>query len=215
MSWRGSGFQACGVCVGGSVSQAAAGNDIRALVPATLRSGGKGRQLQSEVEGIIEATFSECRQDRKRRTPQDVYLMIVNRIAKDNEQRPDALKLKLPSVETIYRRLRATDRSQILRRRPGRVESKATAAVFPDPEVDRILQRVEIDDTLLDLFVVDEEDRLPIGRPTLSVAIDLYSAYPVGFRVGFEPPGYRTVVNCLLHAILPKVGHVHRTGHRG
>src|SRR5205085_8421023 len=68
----------------------------------------------------------------------------------------------------------------------------------------RILERVEIDHTVLDLFLVDEEDRLPIGRPTLTFALDVYSRYPVGCYVGFENPSYRAVQNCLFHAILPK-----------
>jgi putative transposase len=51
---------------------------------------------------------------------------------------------------------------------------------------------------------VDEDDRLPIGRPTLTLAIDVYSRMPFGIRVGFEPPSYFAVMGCLFHGILPK-----------
>ncbi len=79
-----------------------------------------------------------------------------------------------------------------------------TSWVYPGPQPTRILERVEIDDTTLDLIVVDLEDRLPIGRPTLMYAIDAYSGFPCGVYVGFEPPSYLAVQNCLLHCILPK-----------
>jgi len=35
-------------------------------------------------------------------------------------------------------------------------------------------------------------------------AIDAYSGFPCGVYVGFEPPSYLAVQNCLLHCILPK-----------
>jgi len=43
------------------------------------------------------------------------------------------------------------------------------------PKPTRIAERVEIDDTPLDLVVVDLEDSLPTGRPTITYAIDVYS----------------------------------------
>ncbi len=72
------------------------------------------------------------------------------------------------------------------------------------PKLTHVLQRVEVDHTVLDLFVVDEQDRLPIGRPTLTIALDVYSGMPFGVFVSFEPPSYLAVMGCLLHGILPK-----------
>jgi len=37
--------------------------------------------------------------------------------------------------------------------------------------------------------VVDEEDRLPIGRPTVTLALDVYSGLPTGVHAGFEAAG--------------------------
>jgi len=45
------------------------------------------------------------------------------------------------------------------------------------PAPTEILERVEIDHTVLDLFLVDVDDRLPIGRPTLTTALDVYSGF--------------------------------------
>ena len=48
------------------------------------------------------------------------------------------------------------------------------------------------------------DDRLPIGRPTLTLATDRYSKMPFGFDVSFQPASYLTVMRCLRHGILPK-----------
>jgi putative transposase len=38
----------------------------------------------------------------------------------------------------------------------------------------------------------------------LTFALDVFTGYPFGCYVGFEPPSYHTVQLCLLHGILPK-----------
>lgn len=43
-----------------------------------------------------------------------------------------------------------------------------------------------------------------MGRPTITVIIDKYSRMIVGMHVGFDPPGYLSVMLCLLNAITPK-----------
>lgn len=181
------------------------GYDIRSLVPATNLQGGKGtRRLDGRLERLIAGVLAECAASPMYRTAQDVYLMIVNRVAEENRCLPLDQQLALPGVATVYRRIRAEGAASLLRRRASRKEEQAGNAVFPGPSPTRILERVEIDHTTLDLFLVDEEDRLPIGRPTLTYALDVYSGFPFGLYVGFEPPSYRTVQHCLLHGILPK-----------
>lgn len=43
------------------------------------------------------------------------------------------------------------------------------------PAVVAPLEQVQIDHTVIDLIVVDEHDRQPVGRPYLTVAIDVFS----------------------------------------
>lgn len=56
------------------------------------------------------------------------------------------------------------------------------------PPVTAILQQVQIDHTPVDLIVVDERHRLPIGRPYLTAAIDVFSRCMVGLVVTLEAP---------------------------
>ncbi|GAC1610683.1 MAG: hypothetical protein NVS3B3_20080 [Aquirhabdus sp.] len=68
----------------------------------------------------------------------------------------------------------------------------------------RILERIEIDHTPLDLFVIDETTELPLGRPTVTIALDAYSKMPVGMHVGFSGTSIEAVFACLRHALIPK-----------
>lgn len=63
---------------------------------------------------------------------------------------------------------------------------------------------MEIDHTTLNLFVVDEQDGLPIGRPYITACIDKYSALVPGWHIGFNQGGYESIMLCLQHAFLPK-----------
>jgi len=66
------------------------------------------------------------------------------------------------------------------------------------------LSVVQIDHTKLNIMLVDEDERRSIGRPWLTLAIDVYSRMVVGFLVSLDPPGASSAGLCLTHAILPK-----------
>jgi putative transposase len=56
---------------------------------------------------------------------------------------------------------------------------------------------VQIDHTVIDLIVVDERDRQPIGRPYLTLAIDVFTRCVVGMVVTLEAPSAVSVGLCL------------------
>jgi len=182
----------------------ASGGDIRALAPTTTRRSAGESRLGAEVEGIVQGVLAECRAAPAQRTVRAVYFMVVERVRVRNQGYPPEERLMAPDRSTIGRRVRAVGAAAVLRRRPGPGERRAAEGVRPGPRVGRPLERVELDHTVLDLIVVDEEDRLPIGRPTVTLALDVYSGLPAGVHVGFEAAGYGAAMRCLLHAILPK-----------
>jgi putative transposase len=177
---------------------------MRALAPTTTRSTAGESRLGVEVEEIIQGVLAECRAAPAQRTVRDVYYMIVERVRVRNQGQPAEGRLVAPHRATIGRRVEAAGTAGVLRRRPGSRERRAGVGVQPGPRALRPLERVELDHTVLDLIVVDEEDRLPIGRPTVTLALDVYSGLPAGVHVGFEAAGYGAAMRCLLHAILPK-----------
>jgi putative transposase len=62
------------------------------------------------------------------------------------------------------------------------------------------LQRAGIFHTGLDVVALDDKG-FPIGRPFLSVILDEFSGYPIGYYLGFEQPSYKTVKLAIHHAI--------------
>jgi len=183
------------------------GGDLRALVPATATQGGTGgTRLHPDLEAIVRGVLAECAAAPRYRTLRDVYLLVAARVRDANHDRPADDHLALPGQTSLYRRVRQAGGATILRRRASATEAHANAGVQPGPgpRTTHVLERVEMDDTPLDLILVDEEDRLPIGRPTVTLALDVYSAFPTGVYVGFEPAGYGAAMRCLLHSILPK-----------
>jgi putative transposase len=180
------------------------GYDIRSLVPATHERGGKGEgRLKPDVEDIISKVLDDCAAHPKYRTVQDVYERVVNAVGDYNDLNKKN-KISLPSYWTVYRRITAANDATILRRRRSSVEAHSDKEALLGPRATDILERIEIDHTRLDIFVVDTEDRLPIGRPTLTLALDGYSGMPFGWYIGFEEASYLTVMSCLEHGILPK-----------
>lgn len=68
----------------------------------------------------------------------------------------------------------------------------------------RVLERVEIDHTLLDFIVICDKSGLPLGRPTITVIIDSYSKYVISFFISFWGPGLGPTLNAMKIAIMPK-----------
>jgi putative transposase len=63
---------------------------------------------------------------------------------------------------------------------------------------------VQIDHTLVDVMVVDREHRRSIGRPWLTLAVDVASRAVIGFTVSLENPSALSVSRVLSHAVVPK-----------
>jgi len=139
----------------------------------------------------------------------DVYLTKV-RAKKEEVVRQVGLRcsaegLDPPSRNAIHTRLRALDARAVAK---ARLQPAEVAALFdPVPgtyHVDRALDVVQIDHTPADVIVVDEAHRLPIGRPWLTLAIDVATRVVAGFYVSLEAPSSTSVALCLAQAVLPK-----------
>ncbi|CAM4159756.1 Mu transposase C-terminal domain-containing protein [Vreelandella rituensis] len=68
----------------------------------------------------------------------------------------------------------------------------------------RVMERVEIDHTALDLILLDDTLNIPIGRPFITVLIDGFSKCIVGFYLSFRGPSYNSVRCAILNACLDK-----------
>jgi putative transposase len=194
--------------------------DIRALTPQYKRRGNFSRKFSGErknkysekdkekaqrIAEIVDEVVDEKYLSPQRLTVSAVYEAVIGRIADENGFREGADKLPIPSARSIYAVVNQLDEYEVIKARCGKRIADLRCGIYKrGPQPTRPLERVEIDHTLLDLFVIDPATKMPIGRPTLTIAIDKYTRMILGFYMSFNGAGFLAVMNCLRHAILPK-----------
>ncbi len=67
-----------------------------------------------------------------------------------------------------------------------------------------VMERVEIDHTVLDFTVLMEDNQTVIGRPTITALVDCYSSCVVGFYVSFNEPSHLSIRAALVNTMLSK-----------
>lgn len=170
---------------------------LTALMPRKRSDKGSGR-LTDEVEAVIRATIEDVYLTKQRKS--------VAKVCEAVRQRCLVAELDPPHPNTVRNRIAVLSESFRTRRRHG---SKAAEQIFaPEeghfPGADWPLAFVQIDHTKLDIVLVDDIHRRPVGRPWITLAIDVFSRMVTGFYISFDPPGTMSTGLCLAHAILPK-----------
>jgi putative transposase len=97
-------------------------------------------------------------------------------------------------------RIAGLDPRKVTHRREGQDAARDLQGVGGvPPPVSAPLEQVQIDHTVIDLIVVDERDRQPIGRPYLTLAIDVFTRCVVGMVVTLEarPPSRSACAWCM------------------
>ena len=193
------------------------GRDLRALIPHSDERGGKGKwRMEPEVEAIVTSVIEEKYLIREKTSVEDVRHQVAARIEDENRLRAADDALPCPARTTIERRVEALDLQQVFIVKQGKRAAERQFTQFGEgPQARSPLERVEIDHTALDLIVIDDKDNLPLGHLTLTDCMDIATRYPLGYYLGFEPPGYYAVMECLYHAICPKadIREKHGTQH--
>lgn len=110
-----------------------------------------------------------------------------------------------PSIRRLGRWLKIHDQADLMRRREGSDKSEPVFLATPGGlQAAAPLDIVQIDHTKVDVTVVDPVTRLPIGRPTLTLAIDVNTRMALGFYLSLEAPSLTAVALCLTHAVIDK-----------
>ncbi len=111
-----------------------------------------------------------------------------------------------PSGKAIRYRINQLPESMVMKRRGQRerAKNKFTPKAGRFPEVFNPLDVVQIDHTPADIILVDDKHRKPIGRPWVTVAIDVYSRMITGYYISLDAPSVTSVGMCLSRSILPK-----------
>lgn len=128
----------------------------------------------------------------------------VERVIKKVKEQCLALSLKAPSSATIANRIRERKPRELLAKKSGAKAARQTYAVRGEKiQPDAPLQLIQIDHALVDCIVVDDQ-RIPLMRPWITIAIDVYTRVVLGFYLSLSYPSAMSVALCISHAILPK-----------
>ena len=154
--------------------------------------------LAPNVEKIISDTIEAYYLTKQKRTPAKAIEEVQKVCAKAG--------IKAPHPNTIRARIKKLDAFKKTRAREG--VKAARDAFAPSkghfPGADFPLSVVQVDHTPVDIVLVDDIHRQPIGRPWLTLLIDVFSRMVLGFYISFDPPGNLSLGLCLTHAFLPK-----------
>ena len=161
-------------------------------------SGGKGKgRLPESVERIIRELLQKRFLTKQKRSLAAFHREVA-RVCK-------LQKLRMPARNTVALRIASLDPLKTTRLREGQDASRTLqGAGGVPPPVSAPLEQVQIDHTVIDLIVVDERDRQPIGRPYLTLAIDVFTRCVLGMVVTLEAPSAVSVGLCLAHVACDK-----------
>lgn len=171
---------------------------VAALVP--MKRGRKSgvRLLKEEQEKIITSAIEDLYLSKQRHKKADIAEEVMRRCRLG--------RIQSPHRNTVLNRISELDPAKTLRRRGhrdlARNRYEAIKGNFPGGE--HPLAVVQIDHTEADVILVDETNRQVIGRPWLTLAIDIYSRMVVGFYLTFDKPSAASVGMCLAQAMCPK-----------
>lgn len=174
------------------------GGDIVDLAPHKP-TGGRGG---SRIDPLADALIRENVEQR--------YLQpqrpLISQIMRDIDLACRRAGISTPHPSTVRRRVADLSERLVTQKRLGRKAADDKFAPRPGafPGADYPGAYWQIDHTPLDVVIVDDVHRRHIGRPWLTVAIDVYSRCVAGFYLSLDPPSEVSVGMCLVHAILPK-----------
>jgi putative transposase len=162
-------------------------------------SGGRGKgRVAPTVDAVINNVIETEYLGPQRPSPTAVSREVIRRCREAGLPRPHS--------NTVRHRIRQLPECVTLRAREGddRANDRFQPTPGSFPNASYPLGVLQIDHSPADVILVDDEHRLPIGRPLLTLGIDVYTRMVQGFFVSLEPPSSLSVGMCLLHAILPK-----------
>lgn len=167
----------------------------------------KAKRLLRQVEELVDEAIVKTYMQRHGKSMRETWRQAVLLVESYNRRNGDSLAK--PSESTVLRRINEIPIFTRDSKRYGSAyaRNKWRFSMAGDMST-RILERAEIDHTLLDLWALDPTYGLPLGRPWITVVIDRMSGYLLGIYISFYGPTAATVANALKMAILPKDEYV-------
>ena len=173
------------------------GGQATALMRKERRDRGT-KKVPSEVEAIVSRVIDEEYLRSQRKSLANTYREICRQCS--------LAGVTPPHSNTVRKRISALSPELKTARRFGKKEAEQqhSPSVGEFPGADWPLAVVQIDHTKLDIELVDDIRRTSIGRPWITLCIDVFSRMVLGFYVTFDHPGAFSAGMCVSHAMSSK-----------
>lgn len=171
---------------------------VTALIP--FKRGWKegNKRISLEADDIIAEVIRDYYLTPQRPTVKKAVVEVI-RLCHERGIEP-------PSHMTIRARISKVSERDRLRARGFREKAQNKFAPVPGrfPNADFPLAVIQIDHTPADIILVDDIYRKPIGKPWITLAIDVHTRMVAGYYLSFDPPSETSVAMCVANSILPK-----------
>lgn len=155
------------------------------------------KRLGAAVEEQIEAAIAAVYLKRERPTLKTVWVQLRTDCRKDG--------LTSPSMKALRARVSARALRERVKAREGtEAANNQFRQVRGSLRTERPLQVVQIDHTKVDIMLVDDVTRACIGRPWLTLALDVHTRTVLGLLLSLDPPSATAAALAVAQAVLPK-----------
>jgi putative transposase len=161
-------------------------------------------RLTNEVEEIISLTISKKRSGIKL-TFKKAYQEVTDICLLSG--------ITPPSIGAVTCRLKLLNAKELHTLRYGAEAANQKFDARPGIRVTNCaLEVVQMDHALVDVILCDPLTREPIGRPWLTVVIDVHTRVILGYYIGYHHPSSVSVACAMTHAAFPKRTYLNSIG---
>ncbi len=179
-------------------------HDLNDLPPPT-RSGGRGKpRINPKAEQIIQETLEEILLTRRQQEPAEFYRVAERKLKKVGFQ---------VAVSTLRDRVAKIPEHKWKERRQGYDAAKKDKAHRDyAPTGSRPLETIQIDHWKADIEILSDDRLTIIGRPWITLAIDLYTRVIWGWYISLDAPCFESVGYCMIHGMTRKESYLQSLG---
>jgi putative transposase len=177
---------------------------VRGLIEKRHLKGNRKDRVDTETNKYILSALERLKKSEKI-SYKRAHLFFTDEIEIENVGKESENKISSLSYQGFINRAKQVAPYELL---VAQIGKQRADVLFRENKrnkpVKYILDRAEIDHTRLDLFVVDEVARFPLGRPNITSVLDMKSKSVLGFYLGFEVPSFVSVARAVKNAISDK-----------
>lgn len=161
----------------------------------TSEKGNRNLRFSINIEMLIKEAIETVYKKQERREAKDILAYVVGKLYESEQLNENYSKVAVPNIRTIQRRLKQLDTYEVSVKKDGKINAQRGHRASGHKIIsDHLMNVVEIDSHVLDIIVVDKSSGEPLGRPYLTLIIEIKTRVIVGTYVSLYPPSTVTAL---------------------